>query len=88
MAQGTIERLSDRGYGFIRVQGERKNTFFHASELHGVHFNDVKEGERVSFTLSTTDKGPAAIDVEVIGRPQASFPHGAAGEAYDWGAAS
>jgi len=40
----------------------------------------------VSFATTTTDKGPAAIDVEIIGRPLASRPHGADDEdVYDWG---
>jgi cold shock CspA family protein len=88
---GTIERLSDRGYGFIRVQGERKNTFFHATGVRpGLRFTDLEEGDSVTFTTTETDRGPAAIDVEVIGRPLASLPHGRGEDdnVYDWGAAS
>ncbi len=39
----------------------------------------------------TTDKGQAAVDVDVIGRPLAAGSHGAGdddGESYDWGEAS
>jgi cold shock CspA family protein len=90
MAQqtGTIERLTDRGFGFIRIDGERKGLFFHATGLRrGLRFNELEEGDEVTFTTTETDRGPAAVDVEVIGRPLASRPHGAADSdnVYDWG---
>ncbi len=86
---GTIERLTDKGYGFIRIDGERKGLFFHATGLRrGLRFNELEEGDRVTFETTTTDRGPAAIDVEVIGRLLSSRPRGAGdddGESYDWG---
>ncbi len=40
---GTIERLTHRGYGFIRIDGERKNLFFHATGLQrGLRFNEIE----------------------------------------------
>jgi len=78
---GTVESLTDRGFGFIRVDGTRSSIFFHATGLQrGLRFNDLEEGDRVSFETTTTDKGLAAIDVEIISRPLASLPHGAADE--------
>ncbi len=85
---GTVERLTDRGFGFIRVDGTRSSIFFHATGLQrGLRFNDLEEGDRVSFETTVTDKGLAAVGVEVIGRPLASLPHGAGKEedTYDWG---
>ncbi len=86
---GTVERLTDKGYGFIRTDGERTSVFFHARGLQqGLRFSEIEEGDQVSFTATTTDKGQTAIDVEIIGRPLASLPHGAADaddeDTYDW----
>ena len=66
MAQGTIKRLTDRGFGFITQDGEDKDLFFHAKELQGVEFNDLKEGDRVQFEVSESPKGPNAINVSRI----------------------
>jgi len=85
---GTIERLTDKGYGFIRTDAERTSVFFHARGLQqGLRFNEIEEGDQVCFTSITTDKGQTAIDVEIIGRPLASLPGGAADadNVYDWG---
>ena len=65
MAEGTIKRLTDKGFGFINTGGE-KDLFFHSSALDGVSFADLKEGQRVSFTEGVGDKGPRAENVKVI----------------------
>ncbi len=85
---GTVERLTDKGFGFIKPIGERRTIFFHATSMRpDLQFKDLEPGDRVSFTRIETDKGEAAIDVDVISRP-----HGASAEddgaAYDGGAAS
>ena len=64
MAQGTIKRLTDRGFGFIAQEGSDKDLFFHSSELHGVEFNDLKEGDTVEFEVSESPKGPNATQVK------------------------
>ncbi len=61
---GTIKKLTDRGFGFIAVEGQEKDLFFHSKSLVGVQFNELKEGDTVSFETETTPKGPAAIDVK------------------------
>ena len=43
MKQGTIKRLTDRGFGFIQIEGEDKDLFFHSNELEGVEYNELKE---------------------------------------------
>ena len=55
MAEGTIKRLTDRGFGFIDTGGE-KDLFFHMSSLEGVGFDELQEGQRVSFTEGHSDK--------------------------------
>jgi len=64
MAQGTIKRLTDRGFGFIAQEGSDKDLFFHSTELVGVEFNDLKEGDTVQFEVSEGPKGPNATKVE------------------------
>jgi cold shock protein len=66
MAQGTIKRLTDRGFGFIAQEGSEKDLFFHSTELVGVDFNDLKEGDKVQFEVSESPKGPNASKVERI----------------------
>ena len=62
---GTIKKLiSERKFGFIARDGEEKDLFFHADALSGVSFDDLKEGDAVSFEVDTTgEKGPAARNV-------------------------
>lgn len=66
MAQGTIKRLTDRGFGFIAREGEEKDLFFHSNELVGVEFNDLKEGDKVEFEVSDSPKGPNATQVKRV----------------------
>lgn len=63
MQKGTIARLTQNGFGFIAREGEEKDLFFHASDLKGVEYNDLKEGETVTFELGQGDRGPKAINV-------------------------
>ena len=65
MAEGTIKRLTDKGFGFIDIGGE-KDLFFHSSALEGVTFAELQEGQRVSFTEGRGEKGPRAENVKVI----------------------
>lgn len=62
--KGVIKKLTDRGYGFIKPDGEGKDLFFHAKELVGVTYEELKEGDAVSFDISEGDKGPSAIQVK------------------------
>ncbi len=48
MAKGTIARLMDRGFGFIKTE-EGGDLFFHRNELEGVEFNSLSEGQEVEF---------------------------------------
>jgi CspA family cold shock protein len=65
MAEGTIKRLTDKGFGFIDV-GREKDLFFHSNSLEGVSYDDLHEGQRVSFTEADGQKGPCAENVQVV----------------------
>jgi cold shock protein len=60
---GTIKTLTDRGFGFISREGEEKDLFFHAKELVGVTFDELKVGDAVTFEIIESGKGPAATNV-------------------------
>ncbi|MFA5083787.1 MAG: cold shock domain-containing protein [Candidatus Paceibacterota bacterium] len=64
--EGTVKKLTDKGYGFITVDGEQKDLFFHGNELKNVKFEELKEGDRVSFDKSDSPKGPNATNVNRI----------------------
>ena len=62
---GTIARLMDKGYGFIAREGQDKDLFFHARSLtEGLMFDDLREGDAVTFLVEETDKGLNAVDIE------------------------
>ena len=61
---GTIKTLTDRGFGFIAREGETKDLFFHSKDLNGVTFDELKQGDTVSFEVAQGDKGPSAVNVQ------------------------
>jgi len=63
MAEGTIKRVTDKGFGFIDAGGE-KDLFFHSSSLEGVSYDDLREGQRVTYTEGRGPKGPCAENVK------------------------
>ena len=65
MAEGTIKKLTDKGFGFIDT-GSEKDLFFHLSNLDGVQYEELQEGQRVSFTEGRGPKGPRAENVRPI----------------------
>ena len=62
--KGTIKRLTDKGFGFITPEGQEKDVFFHSSALVDVTFNDLREGDKVSFEVEDSEKGPRAVNVQ------------------------
>ncbi len=48
MPKGTIKRLMDRGFGFIKTEDET-DRFFHRNDLEGVEFSSLGEGQEVEF---------------------------------------
>ena len=65
MPEGTIKRLTDKGFGFIDTGGE-KDMFFHSSNLEGVSYDELQEGQRVSYTEGRGPKGPCAENVKPV----------------------
>ena len=65
MAEGTIKRLTDKGFGFLDVGGP-KDLFFHSSNVEGVRYEELREGQRVSFSEGQGPKGPRAENVRPV----------------------
>ncbi|MFC1874308.1 cold-shock protein [Chloroflexota bacterium] len=65
MPKGTIRRLLDRGFGFIKTEDET-DLFFHRNDLEGVEFESLREGQEVEFEKGQgRDSRPAAVKVRL-----------------------
>lgn len=60
---GTIKRLTDKGFGFISIEGQEKDLFFHHSALEGVTFEELNVGDTLQFETEDSQKGPQAINI-------------------------
>ena len=65
VAEGTIKRLTDKGFGFIDAGGG-KDMFFHNSAVQGTSFEQLREGQQVTFTVGEGPKGPRAENVRLV----------------------
>lgn len=64
MPQGTIKKLTDKGFGFI--EGEQGDIFFHHSSVEGMRYDDLREGLQVEYQEGSGPKGPRAESVKVL----------------------
>ena len=65
---GIIRQLvRERGFGFIANNGGR-DIFFHHSQLQGVDFRLLREGQSVNYKIGLRAKGFQAIDVKPSGK--------------------
>ncbi len=65
MAKGTIAKLMDRGFGFIKTE-EGKDLFFHRNEIEGVEYSSLRAGQEVEFEMGQDSKGrPQAVKVRL-----------------------
>ena len=65
MAEGTIKRITDKGFGFIENESGT-DMFFHSSSLEGVSYEELREGQRVSYNVGRGPKGPRAENVRPL----------------------
>lgn len=63
---GTIKKLTTNGFGFIAGEGLSKDLFFHSKELSGVTFDELKEGDTVTFETAESPKGLNAVNVQRV----------------------
>ena len=63
MAEGIIKWFSNKkGYGFIEQEGD-KDLFVHHSAINMTGFKSLEKGDRVSFDVEESDRGPEAKNV-------------------------
>ncbi|MBI2120622.1 MAG: cold shock domain-containing protein [Parcubacteria group bacterium] len=63
---GVIKKLTEKGFGFISGEGLEKDLFFHMNALVGVHFDELHEGDSVSFDTEESPKGLNAVNVQRV----------------------
>lgn len=64
--EGIVKRIVlDRGFGFIKA-GDGVEYFFHRSTVVDGSFSGLREGQKVSFEISSSPKGPRAEEVRVL----------------------
>ena len=67
MEKGTVKTVTDRGYGFISLEGQEKDVFFHENSLEGeLAERKLFEGDKVSFEIEETPKGLNAVNITLI----------------------
>ena len=69
MQTGTFIKKNEKGFGFIKVDGApegSKDLFFHSNELRNISFAELKEGDKVSFEIGDSPKGPNALNVSKV----------------------
>lgn len=64
--QGIIKTKTDKGFGFISIEGREKDLFFHSNDLVGVTFDTLQPGTKVSFEEKDTEKGKSATNVALV----------------------
>lgn len=63
MNEGTIKFFNEaKGFGFITPSNGGQDLFVHASGLNG----PVRENDKVSYSIENGQKGPSAVNVNVI----------------------
>lgn len=65
MTEGKIKKITDKGFGFIEGTDGR-DMFFHSSSVEGGQFDQLREGQRVSYEIGQGPKGPRAEQVQLI----------------------
>jgi CspA family cold shock protein len=61
--KGTVKKKMEQGYGFITPEGETKDLFFHSNDLNGITFDEIQEGDSVTFEVVNGEKGKSAKNV-------------------------
>ncbi len=62
--KGVIKKKIDKGFGFITPEGQEKDLFFHRNSLVDVSFDELQEGDSVTFESEQSPKGMNAVNVK------------------------
>jgi len=62
---GSVKKKMEKGFGFITSSSLDKDLFFHSNSLVGVTFNEIQEGDNVTFEVEESPKGLNAVNVKL-----------------------
>jgi CspA family cold shock protein len=70
MSTGVIKKLVEgKEFGFIAADDQKpgdKDLFFHKESVVEAEWSDLREGDRVSYDVESSDKGPKAVNVKKV----------------------
>jgi CspA family cold shock protein len=67
MANGKVKTVTDRGFGFITMEGAEKDVFFHEKSLTGeLAVRKLRVGDNVTFDVEETPKGKNAVNISLV----------------------
>ena len=65
MFEGKVKKVTNKGFGFIE-QSNGQDLFFHSSSLTNARFEDLREGQMVSYEIGQGQKGACAERVQLV----------------------
>jgi len=68
---------SEKGFGFISVDGEEQDCFVHQSEIYAEGFRSLAEGESVEFKIAADPQNPSKMRAEQVTGPAGVVVQGA-----------
>lgn len=64
MEKGKVKMFNkEKGYGFINMEGEKRDIFFHYSQIQQEGFKTIDDGQEVEFELVEGDRGLQAHNI-------------------------
>lgn len=63
---GKIKTLTDKGFGFLTVEGRQKDLFFHSKGLQDARYDDLQVGDVLEFDVEEGDKGAFANNITLV----------------------
>lgn len=67
MANGVVKTVTDRGFGFISMEGSDKDIFYHEKSLEGdLAVRKLQVGDKVTFDIEETPKGQNAMNIKLV----------------------
>ncbi len=61
MPTGTINKLMNRGFGFIAQASGGPDLFFHYTALEGLRFDQLNIGQSVEFEVEEDPQNPSRL---------------------------